>query len=258
MTNPLVSVIIPAYGCAKNIPWAIDSVFYQEVEDVEVIVINDRSPDDLDEAMAPYLKDPRVVYVTNEQNMGAAKSRNRGVRMARGKYVAFLDADDEWAKGKLKRQLEILENESCVLCCTARELKGPHWEPDGRVLRVKETITYQDLLKHNSINCSSVVMRADVAREFPMDHEDSHEDYIMWLRVLKKYGPARGINEPLLRYQLSAAGKSGSKWHSARMTFKVYRYMGFSLPKSILYFCQYALHGIRKYYFTRRGEQHEA
>ena len=173
--NPLVSVIIPAYGCAKNIPWAIASVFYQDVE-VEVIVINDRSKDDLDAVMAAYLDDPRVVYVTNEQNMGAAKSRNRGVAMARGKYVAFLDADDEWAEGKLKRQLEILENEECVLCCTARELKGPHWEPDGRILHVKERITYKDLLKHNSISCSSVVMLTSVAREFPMDHEDSHED----------------------------------------------------------------------------------
>ena len=257
MTNPLVSVIIPAYRCARNISWAIDSVFYQGVENVEVIVINDRSPDALEESMAPYLKDPRMVYVVNETNMGAAKSRNRGVAMARGKYVAFLDADDEWAPGKLKRQLEVLEREDCVLCCTARELKGPHWEHDGRILPVKEVITYHDLLKHNSINCSSVVLRTDVAREFPMGHEDSHEDYIMWLRVLKKYGPARGINEPLIRYQLSDAGKSGSKWKSARMTFKVYRYMGFSMPKSLLYFCQYAIHGIRKYYFTRRGKQHE-
>ena len=255
--DPLVSVIMPAYRCAGTIAAAIDSVLIQNVA-LELIIVNDCSPDNVSEVLAAYCADERVRVVTNEKNMGAAKSRNRGVSMARGKYVAFLDSDDLWMPGKLAAQVQVLEESGCVLCCTARELKGPHWEPDGRVLRVKETITYQDLLKHNSINCSSVVMRADVAREFPMDHEDSHEDYIMWLRVLKKYGPARGINEPLLRYQLSAAGKSGSKWHSARMTFKVYRYMGFSLPKSILYFCQYALHGIRKYYFTRRGEQHEA
>ena len=255
--NPLVSVVIPAYGCAKNIPWAIDSVLYQDMEDLEIIVVNDCSPDEMDAALEPYLSDPRMVYVKNEQNMGAAKSRNRGVAMARGKYVAFLDADDEWAHGKLKRQIEIMEKEGCALCCTARELKGPHWENDGRILHVKHTITYRDLLKHNSISCSSVVLRADVAREFPMDHEDGHEDYIMWLRVLKKYGVARGIDEPLLRYQLSAAGKSGSKWHSARMTFKSYRYMGFSLPRSVFCFCRYALHGIQKYYFGSRRKNDE-
>ena len=255
--NPLVSVIIPAYNCAGVIHRAIHSVLEQHLEQVEIIVVNDRSPDHMDEAMAPYLTDSRVVYVTNEQHMGAAQSRNRGVSLARGKYVAFLDADDEWAAGKLERQLEILESEDCVLCCTARELKGPNWEPDGRILPVQEVITYRDLLKHNSIACSSVVMRANVAREFPMEHEDSHEDYILWLRILQKYGTARGINQPLLRYRLSATGKSGSKLHSAKMTFQVYRYMGFSLPKSILCFCQYAFHGVWKYYCTPRRKRHD-
>ena len=251
MTDPLVSVVMPAYGCGRTIPRALASALSQEVP-LEVIVVNDRSPDDLDAVMAPWLEDPRVVYVTNEENLGAAQSRNRGVRLARGKYVAFLDADDAWTAGKLRRQVEILERENCVLCCTARELKGPGWEPDGRILPVRDVITYRDLLRHNSIACSSVVIRADAAREFPMDHEDSHEDYIMWLRVLKKYGPARGINEPMLQYRLSSAGKSGSKLHSAMMTFKVYRYMGFSLPRSLFYFCRYALHGVGKYYFGHR------
>ena len=82
-----------------------------------------------------------------------------------------------------------------------------------------------------------------------MEHADSHEDYIMWLKVLRKYKKAKGINEPMLRYRLSNTGKSGSKFHSAKMTFMVYRYMGFSLLKSLLCFCNYAFHGVKKYYF---------
>ena len=82
-----------------------------------------------------------------------------------------------------------------------------------------------------------------------MGHEDSHEDYIMWLQVLRQYGPARGINEPLLRYRLSNTGKSGSKLHSAKMTFMVYRYMGFGIVKSLWCFASYAFNGVRKYYF---------
>ena len=252
--NPLVSVVIPAYNCGKTIPQALDSVLSQDVENLEVIVVNDCSPEDLDPVMTPYLTDPRVVYVKNEHNMGAAQSRNRGVAMARGRYVAFLDSDDQWAPGKLGQQLEILEGEDCVLCCTARELKGANWEPDGRILPVKHTITYRDLLKHNSIACSSVMMRADVAKEFPMEHEDSHEDYILWLRILQKYGFARGINQPLLRYRLSNTGKSGGKLHSAKMTFKVYRYMGFGMVKSLWCFCQYAIHGVLKYYCAPKEE----
>ena len=253
----LVSVVMPAYKCAGSIGDSIASVLCQDVP-LELIVVNDRSPDDLDAAMAPWLADERVVYVTNEENMGAAKSRNRAVAMARGRYVAFLDSDDIWLPGKLKKQLEILEDSGSVLCCTARALMTPEGVDDGRILPVAEVITYRDLLLHNSIACSSVVIRTEAAREFPMGHEDSHEDYILWLQVLRKYGPARGINEPLLRYRLSNTGKSGSKLHSAKMTFMVYRYMGFSLPKSILCFVSYAFNGVWKYYLCRKGEGHEA
>ena len=84
-----------------------------------------------------------------------------------------------------------------------------------------------------------------------MHHEDSHEDYIMWLEVLQKYKTACAVNEPLLKYRLSNQGKSGSKWKSARMTFQVYRYVGFSLPKSCICFVSYAFHGVKKYLFSK-------
>ena len=245
----LVSVVMPAYNCAASIGDSIESVLCQDVP-LELIVVNDRSPDDLDAAMAKYLTDERVVYVTNEKNMGAALSRNRAMEMARGKYIAFLDSDDIWLPGKLKKQVELLETSGNVLCCTARSLMTPEGVDDGRILPVAEVITYRDLLRHNSIACSSVLIRTEAAREFPMGHEDSHEDYIMWLQVLRKYGDARGINEPLLRYRLSNTGKSGSKLHSAKMTFMVYRYMGFSMPKSLLCFASYAINGVKKYYFN--------
>ena len=245
----LVSVVMPAYNCAASIGDSIESVLCQDVP-LELIVVNDRSPDDLDAAMEKYLSDERVVYVTNQVNMGAAMSRNRAMEMARGKYIAFLDSDDIWLPGKLKKQVELLEQSGNVLCCTARALMTPEGVDDGRILPVAEVISYRDLLRHNCIACSSVLIRTEAAREFPMGHEDSHEDYIMWLQVLRKYGDARGINEPLLRYRLSNTGKSGSKLHSAKMTFMVYRYMGFSLPKSLLCFASYAINGVKKYYFN--------
>ena len=245
----LVSVVMPAYNCAASIGDSIESVLCQDVP-LELIVVNDRSPDDLDAAMAKYLTDERVVYVTNRVNMGAAMSRNCAMEMARGKYIAFLDSDDIWLPGKLKKQVELLEQSGNVLCCTARSLMTPEGVDDGRILPVAEVISYKDLLRHNCIACSSVLIRTEAAREFPMGHEDSHEDYIMWLQVLRKYGDARGINEPLLRYRLSNTGKSGSKLHSAKMTFMVYRYMGFSLPKSLLCFASYAINGVKKYYFN--------
>ena len=169
--------------------------------------------------------------------------------------MAFLDADDWWEPDKLERQLEVMEREQVVLCSTARALVNPDGSPMGKVIPVKEQITYCELLKHNCINCSSVVIRREVAVEFPMHHEESHEDYIMWLEILQKYGSACAVNEPLLQYRLTNTGKSGSKLHSAKMTFGVYRCMGFGMGKSLLLFAGYAFHGIKKYTLSYLGRK---
>jgi len=256
MNKPLVSVVMPAYRCADTIGAAIESALSQQVS-LELIVVDDCSGENLEEILTDYLQDSSVRLLKNPRNLGAAQSRNRGVEAARGAYVAFLDADDIWAPEKLSKQLELLEKTGLVLCATGRELMTPEGELTGRIIGVKERLTYRDLLKHNSINCSSVVMKTEVAREFPMGHEDSHEDYILWLQILRKYGSACAINEPLLKYRLSNTGKSGSKLQSAKMTFKVYRYMGFGMAKSLALFCSYAFHGVKKYALSYLGEKHE-
>lgn len=255
MTNePLISVVIPAYSGTHLLDRAIRSALAQEMP-LEILVINDCSPEDVDGVMTAYANEPAVVYLKNEKNLGAAETRNRAVSLARGKYVAFLDADDYWLEGKLAKQYALLEQSGNVLCATARELIHPNGEPVGRVIPVPEAITYRDLLKQNCISCSSVMMRTEAARAFPMHHaQDSHEDYILWLEVLRKYSTACGINEPLLRYTVSNQGKSGSKAHSAAMTWRVYRYMGFGPVKSALCFCSYAFHGLWKHYIAPRHQ----
>lgn len=246
MKQPMVSVIMPVYNGAAFIKEAIESVFAQEVP-LELIIIDDGSSDGTDQVVAAYCDRENVYYLKNEKNMGAAGSRNRGMRMAKGQYIAFLDADDWWEKGKLSAQLKALEKTGDVLCSTGRELMKPDGTSTGKYIPVKERLTYQELLKHNSINCSSVMIEREVALEFPMDHDDSHEDYLMWLRVLKKYGTAVGIDRPYLKYRLSEGGKSRNKWKSAAMTYQVYRYMGYGLLKSLVFFVSYAFHGVWKY-----------
>lgn len=246
LERPLVSVVIPVYNGADTLPVALDSALGQDVP-LEIIVIDDCSTDDLESVKEQYKKNPRIIFLRNEKNLGAAGSRNKAVEKARGTYVAFLDSDDCWAPGKLLKRLARMEQEHCVLCCTGRELMTPEGTLTGRNIGVGERITYRDLLRHNSINCSSVLVETAVIRRFPMKYEDSHEDYITWLKILKQYGWAAGINEPLLKYRLSSSGKSGSKLKSARMTFRVYRYMNFSWPRSLCCFVSYALHGVAKY-----------
>lgn len=246
MEIPTISIIIPAYNCAQFIAQSLDSALAQDV-DAEILVVNDCSKDNTEQVIMNYLPNPKIHYFVNINNLGAAGSRNKAVKLARGKYVAFLDSDDWWESDKLKKQVDLIEKEGVVLCCTGRELVDEFGKSLQKIIPVHERISYKSLLRHNSINCSSVLIEREVALEFPMEYEDSHEDYITWLKVLKKYGNACGINEPLLKYRLSQKGKSGSKLKSASMTFKVYRYMGFGFLRSILYFCSYAVHGLWKY-----------
>ena len=247
-----VSVVMAAYNCEEYILKAIESVMIQE-PDLELIVIEDCSTDDTYKRLLELkegMKLPegkKFKLLKNERNLGVAASRNRGVKAASGSYIAFLDSDDWWEEGKLSKQLALMKREGAVLCSTGRELMNPDGSSTGKVIPVKEKLTYKELLKHNSINCSSVVLNREVALEFPMGHDNLHEDYITWLSILKKYKRAVAINEPLLKYRLSEGGKSRNKLKSARMTYGVYRYMGYGIPSSLKLFCSYAFHGIKKY-----------
>lgn len=255
MDKVLISVVIPAHDCSRYIGQTLESVLMQDVP-LEVIIIDDFSTDNLDDAVAPYLSDPRIRYIKNEINLGVSKTRNKGVSLACGEYVAFLDSDDFWAAGKLKKQLERLKETGCVLCSTARELVNPNGTLSGYVIPVEETFDFVSLHFGNPINCSSVVLRTDVAREFPMQFDDCHEDYLMWLRILKKYNKGCAVNEPLLKYRVSNTGKSGSKLHSAMLTFRTYRHMGYGPIKSLIYFSLYAFSGVRKYFRWFIGTQY--
>ena len=248
--HPLVSVVMPVYNGAKVVAQAIDSVLIQSV-DCEVIIIDDASPEDLMPVLKPYLERPDIRYYRNQKNLGVAGSRNRGVRMARGEYVAFLDCDDWWEPDKLSKQLERMDQTGTVLCCTGRRFVTFEGEKTDQIVPVKEILTYRDLLWHNAINCSSVLMKKDVAAAFPMEHDECHEDYLTWLKILKQYGKASAVNEPLLCYRLSGGkSKSGNKLKSAKMTYQVYRLMGFGTLKSLLCFAAYAFHGVSKYYLS--------
>lgn len=250
-TDVQVSVIIPAYNADSYIANAVYSALEQEdmpEGSIEVLVINDCSPDDTDAVMEQFANDPSVTYLKNEHNLGVAETRNRGIRLAQGRYVAFLDADDWWEPDKLAAQLRLLEESGAPLCCSGRALHEADGTPTGRVIGVPQRITYDELLHTNTIPCGSVVLRTAIAREFYMSHAELHEDYILWLQVLKKYGAAVGINEPYLHCRLSEGGKSRNKLRSAQMQYGVYRYLGFGRLKSLRYLFSYAVNGVKKYY----------
>ena len=244
---PLVSVVLPVHNGAAVVRQALDSVFIQDIS-LELIAVDDGSEDGTWEILGEYENRENFRRLRNEKNMGAAASRNRGVKEAAGIYVAFLDADDWWEKGKLRAQLRLLEESGCVLCSTGRTLCRYDGTSTGKYIPVRREITYRELLKHNCISCSSVVIKREAALEFPMEHDEIHEDYLTWLRVLRKYDRAAGLDYPYLNYRISRDSKSGNKLRSAADTYRVYRCMGYGTVKSCLFFISYALHGVQKYW----------
>ena len=247
--DPVVSVVIPAWGAEAYLEKAVSSVLLQQVP-LEILIIDDCSPDRTGEAAdALSQAHPGKIRVFhNAADIGVAGTRNVGIRAAKGTYIAFLDADDWWAEGKLERQISLLEETGAVLCGTGRELMRPDGSSTGRTIGMPARVSYRQLLNGNVIACSSVVMRADAAKEFEMCRDDLHEDYILWLRVLEKYGDACGIDAPLLKTRLSEGGKSRDKRKSAKMTYGVYRYLGLGRLEAAWHFLHYAAAGLKKYY----------
>ena len=247
--QPLASIIIPVFNhCRHTLACLRALAAHPPAAACEILVIDDHSTDDTMEKMGRYGENDRVRYIRNETNKGASASRNRGVQLAKGDYIAFLDADDYWDPEKLEKQEKALAKTGDVLCCTGRELIYDQEPEKQKIFSVPERITYKMLLRGNVIGCSSVLAKRSVLLEFPMEKDECHEDYLDWLRILKKYGTACGVDEPLLKYRLSSTGKSGSKLHSAGMTYRVYRELGMGTFRSLYCFACYAVNGVRKYY----------
>lgn len=249
MTNPIVSVIMPVYNGEPYIRKAVESVAAQDLP-LELILIDDGSGDGSLKVINECQRDfPNLAIrvLQNAENLGVAQSRNRGVQEARGAYVAFLDCDDWWAPGKLKAQIERMKKTGRAVSCTAREFALADGSLTGRVVPVEPVIKREDLLHFNSIALSSAVLKTAVAREFPMGNDDCHEDYLMWLEILQKYGEADGINQPLLKYRKSPAAKTRSKLKSAYMHYQSLRRAGVGGLKACGLFVRYAINGVKNH-----------
>lgn len=108
--NPQVSIILPTYNRAKILPRTIESILNQTFKNFELIIVDDGSTDDTEKIVKNFQrKDKRIVYIKNIQNRGVSFSRNKGIKIAKGEYIAFQDSDDEWLPKKLQKQVKIFE-----------------------------------------------------------------------------------------------------------------------------------------------------
>ena len=249
--EPTVSVIMPAYNCEAYIEKAIRSVMGQSFRDWELIVIDDGSKDSTRDIIGGLAsEDDRIIFLPNEKNIGVANTRNRGIEVSRGSYIAFLDSDDIWCPDKLELQLARLRESGADLCYCSYSIIDSEDRKAKSDYLVPQSLDFKGLLRENYIGCSTVLLSKEMlgAQRFLVDYY--HEDYVLWLELLQNGASAVGCTEPLVKWRLIQNSRSFDKRRSAAHRWYIYRnHLHFSRCKSCLLFLTYAINGIKKYFY---------
>lgn len=244
----LISIIMAAYNTEKTIEQAINSVLSQTYTNFELLVVNDCSKDRTVELVKDIVaKDSRVRLISNIKNSGVSYTRKHGLEEAKGSWIAILDSDDAWAPEKLEKQIDLQRRTNADLLFTGSAFMDLEGQPIDWYLHAPAEVTYRQLLKQNVLSNSSALVRKELYAKHYAVGDDMHEDFAIWLSILKKGKKAYGVDEPLLIYRIAKSSKSGNKVKAARMNWNTYRHVGLNLMEAIYYECWYIFNGIRKY-----------
>lgn len=239
----LVSVIMPVYNAGHFLEEAIQSVIAQSYTEWELLVIDDCSTDASSTVIHSFMeKDHRIRYYKTDNPSGSPiLPRNIGIRHARGKYIAFLDSDDVWLPDKLEKQLDLFEEyEDMAIGFADYEKITEEGERNGRIVRAPAVTTYKELLKGNVIGCLTAVYdTTKVGKLFFRNH--SHEDYILWLDILKRGYVARNTQTLEALYRVRGNSVSSNKLKAMTWQWSIYRNIErIGFLDSVYYFLHYA------------------
>tara|TARA_B100000963_G_scaffold360981_1_gene394183 strand:+ start:215 stop:958 length:744 start_codon:yes stop_codon:yes gene_type:complete len=244
----LVSVIIPYFKKKKFISKAIKSALNQKYRFIEIILVYDNYDDEdlkIIETLAQ--NDNRVKIIKNVKNLGAGYSRNKGIKKASGKYIAFLDADDVWDTTKISKQLEYMQKNSLKISHTSYKIINEEDTPVGN--RVARDFTELDqLLKSCDIGLSTVMAQKEIfSDELFFPNLKTKEDFVLWLRILQKDIKIGALNEELTHWRKTPDALSGSTIQKLIDGFRVYnQYMRFNIIKSLFYLFYLSFNYLKK------------
>ena len=238
MHTGLVSIIIPAYNAARYLSEAVNSALHQTYSDVEIIVVDDGSTDNIKDIARPYREAGKIQYIYQE-NKGLSAARNTGIRAARGEYIAFLDSDDLFLPDKLEKQVRYLEEHpACDICYC--NLKHFYEEEPDRMLQLQYRYysgadAFPHLLWKNFINPLSVVLRRSVFDHYGYFNESMRrsEDWDMWVRAAYRGARFDFLPEALARYRMrrgSLSYAAESEIQRKQMTLAFFKRLRNSMP----------------------------
>ena len=182
----LVSIITPSYNTANFIGKTIESVLEQTYQNWEMIIVDDCSQDNTDEVVQQYLVDERIRYIKNEVNSGAALSRNRALKEARGRWIAFLDSDDLWSPNKLEKQVAFMAKNGYHFSYTNYEEIDSDGQPTGVNVTGPKSISKTGMFNYCWPGCLTVMYDADYIGLVQIKDIKKNNDYAMWLKISQK------------------------------------------------------------------------
>lgn len=184
--NELVSIIMPSWNTARFISESIQSVLAQTYKNWELLIVDDHSTDNTDEIVQPFLFDERIKYFKNEKNSGAAVSRNKALREAKGKWIAFLDSDDLWLPKKLERQISFMKKHDYKFSYTDYEKIDEASASLNTLVSGPKKVTKKGMYRYCWVGCLTVMYDAEQIGLIQIKDIKKNNDYAMWLQVSKK------------------------------------------------------------------------
>ena len=231
----LVSIVIPYYKKKKFIKQTINSVLKQTYKKFEIIIIyDDNELSDLDFLKNIIKLDKRISLIINKKKLGAGLSRNKGIQLSKGKYIAFLDSDDYWSKNKLKAQIRFMNLNKLQISHTTYQIVNRNDEKIS-IRRARSFFKTQDLLYSCDIGLSTVILKKNLfSNTIKFPNIKTKEDFVLWLRILNKKIPIVALNKNLSSWRKLNNSLSSSTIQKIFDGFKVYYvYMNYGMFKSL-------------------------
>lgn len=248
--NERVSVIIPVFKVERFIEQTILSVVNQNYPDIEIVLVDDCSPD----RTAAIIKNMQEKYTNIEyykldKNSGAAVARNKALDIATGRYVAFLDGDDMWAEGKLEKQMAYMKKHNAAISCTAMDTVDEKGQALGSVRNVREKITYKFLLHNTMIATSTTIIDRNQTGDFQMPLRRGGQDYATWLMLMRNGIVCCGLDEVLSHYRVVSNSLSSNKWKSIRQVWEIQTVNeGINKVSAAINVCFFVVNGFIKHF----------
>ena len=232
----LVSVIIPYYKKKKYIGQAVNSVINQKYRNFELIIIyDDENKEDLGFLKKITKKDKRIKLYINRKNLGAGRSRNKGIKLSNGKLIAFLDSDDLWAKNKLQNQIFFMKKNLINISHTSYHIINSKNKIIG--CRKAKDMSHELLLKSCDIGLSTVILdKKLITNKIKFANINTKEDYVLWLKITLNNNKIFSLNKNLTKWRKLENSLSSSKLQKFYDGYQVYRkYLNYGSVKSFVY-----------------------